>query len=247
MNNFTAYSGNTLKKIVSIFISAVLLVCLCSCKGNNEDDVYELFKSYISQNGIEEDYYIQISKTANAENTLVEASKMGDDCAFMEYDVSGLLKFYRSGSLTEISALTYFAPDKTDAKWEDFEFASLNEKYRSILNNLLEGDKKKTIETSKTEDKEYPESVKIKYDVKELDTKSIFSSGGNFGSVTVKFDTDKTCSKFKNVTVSCQYDYNDIIYIYAVTFGKPADPDENGKDGHRPEDIEKIFENYSQK
>ena len=44
-------------------------------------------------------YYIQISKTADSANVLTEASRLGDDCAFMEYDASGSIRYYRNNAL----------------------------------------------------------------------------------------------------------------------------------------------------
>lgn len=235
-----------MKKIISAITAVVLSICLCSCgdDGDKNDVIYQNFKSYISENGTEDDYYIQISKTANSANTLIEASKMDDDCAYMEYDISGKLKFYRNNTLTEISSATYFVPEKKDAKWSDLEFEKINEKYRKILSELLEIDAEKTIEKKKNDDKNMPYSVNIEYDTKKRDTKVLFSNSGNFGMVNIKFETNKTFDKFSNVSVSCQYDYDGVIYLYSVTFGKPCEPDAEGKNGRRPEDIEEIFDSY---
>lgn len=237
-----------MKKIISMLTAALLTLSLCACgddSGKNEK-IYQDFKTYISENGTEEDYYIQISKTADSANTLIEASKLGNDCAFMEYDVSGTLKFYRNNTLTVISSSYYYVPDKKDAVWEDFEYESLSEKYRGILSALLDSDAERTVEKEKTGDKAMPYKVSVKYNPEELDTKSIFSNSGNFGIVSVKFDTDESFEKFSEVSVSCQYDYDGVIYLYSVTFGEPNEPDDEGKNGQRPEDIEKIFSAYKQ-
>ena len=37
------------------------------------------------------------------------------------------------------------------------------------------------------------------------------------------------------------------LYIYSVTFGEPDQPDSEGKNGQRPEDIQKIYESYKNK
>lgn len=237
-----------MKKIISMLTAALLTISLCGCGDDSEENenIYQNFKTYISENGTEENYYIQISKTADSANTLIEASRIGNDCAFMEYDVSGTLKFYRNNALTVISSSTFYIPDTTDAVWEDFEYEELNEKYREILTDLLECDAERTVEKEKTGDKEMPYKVNVKYNPKELDTKSIFSNSGNFGIVSVKFQTDNNFEKFSEVSVSCQYDYDGVIYLYSVTFGEPNEPDDEGKNGQWPEDIEKIFNSYKQ-
>lgn len=237
-----------MKKIISMLIAAMLTVCLCACGDDSEENesIYQDFKAYISENGTEQNYYIQISKTADSANTLIEASRLGNDCAFMEYDVSGTLKFYRNNALTVISSSNFYVPDKKDAVWEDFEYEGLNEKYQGILTQLLDSDAERVIEKEKTGDKEMPYQVSVKYNPEELDTKSIFSNSGNFGIVSVKFETDESFEKFSEVCVSCQYDYDGVIYLYSVTFGEPDEPDDEGKNGQRPEDIEKIFDSYSE-
>lgn len=237
-----------MKKIISMLTAALLTLCLCACGDDSEENekIYQDFKTYISESGTEEDYYIQISKTADSANTLIEASKLGNDCAFMEYDVSGTLKFYRNNALTVISSSYYYVPDKKDAVWEDFEYEGLNEKYRGILSALLDSDAERTVEKEKSGDKAMPYKVSVKYNPEELDTKSIFSNSGNFGIVSVKFQTDESFEKFSEVSVSCQYDYDGVIYLYSVTFGEPNEPDDEGKNGQRPEDIEKIFNAYSE-
>lgn len=237
-----------MKKIISMLTAALLTLSLCACGDDSEENekIYQDFKTYISENGTEEDYYIQISKTADSANTLIEASKLGNDCAFMEYDVSGTLKFYRNNALTVISSSYYYVPDKKDAVWEDFEYEDLSEKYRGILTDLLDSDAERTVEKEKTGDKAMPYKVSVKYNPEELDTKSIFSNSGNFGIVSVKFDTDESFEKFSEVSVSCQYDYDGVIYLYSVTFGEPNEPDDEGKNGQRPEDIEKIFNAYNE-
>lgn len=92
-----------------------------------------------------------------------------------------------------------------------------------------------------------PYKFSVKYNPEELDTKSIFSNSGNFGIVSVKFESDKDFEKFSEVSVSCQYDYDGVIYLYSVTFGEPDQPDSEGKNGQRPEDIQKIYESYKNK
>ncbi|MGN1085433.1 MAG: lipoprotein [Porcipelethomonas sp.] len=237
-----------MKKIISMLTAALLTVSLCACGDDSEENekIYQDFKTYISENGTEEDYYIQISKTADSVNTLIEASRLGNDCAFMESGSNSTTKFCRNNTLTVISALNYYVPDKRDVVWEDFEYEGLNEKYQGILTDLLESDAERAVEKEKTGDKEMPYKVSVKYNPEELDTKSIFSNSGNFGIVNVKFQTDESFEKFSEVSVSCQYDYDGVIYLYSVTFGEPNEPDDEGKNGQRPEDIEKIFTAYKE-
>lgn len=94
-----------MKKFISIMLTALLIASLSSCGDDSEENekAYGNFKSYISENGTEQDYYIQISKTADSANVLTEASRLGDDCAFMEYDASGSIRYYRNNALTVIS------------------------------------------------------------------------------------------------------------------------------------------------
>ena len=238
-----------MKKFISIMLTALLIASLSSCGNDSEENekAYGNFKSYISENGTEQDYYIQISKTADSANVLTEASRLGDDCAFMEYDASGSIRYYRNNALTVISGATFYYPDTADASWDDFEYESLNEKYRDILLRLIETDGERSIERSSTGNKNMPYKFSVKYNPEELDTKSIFSNSGNFGIVSVKFESDKDFEKFSEVSVSCQYDYDGVIYLYSVTFGEPDQPDSEGKNGQRPEDIQKIYESYKNK
>lgn len=236
-----------MKRIISVMITIAMTLCLGAC-GEKSDDtakIYDNFKNHIIQNGIEDNYYIQISRTAEAANVLIEASKTTDDCAFMEYDIRGKLRFFRNDLLTTISYETYYAPEKTKYEWSDLEFDGLNEKYRKVLDELLKSDSEKSIEITKTDNKKMPKKVSIKYNPEELDTKSIFSNSGNFGIVSVKFETNEDYSKFNEVSVNCQYDYNGTIYLYSVTFGEPNKPDDEGKNGQRPEDIENIYKEYT--
>ncbi len=238
-----------MKKIISVLTAITLSMCLCACEGNKNYsavDIHQNFKNYIEKNGIEENYYIQISKTADSANVLTEASKTDDDCAFMEYDINGKLRYFRGDSLITISAETYYAPEKTESEWSKFEFDELDEKYRYILNRLLKSKVDKETAIVETENKDMPNKVDIKYDTEQLDTKSIFSNSGNFGIVSVKFNANEDYTEFEEVSVSCQYDYDGVIYLYSVTFGEPNEPDSKGKNGQRPEDIEKIYKSYTQ-
>ena len=238
-----------MKKIISVILAAFMTLSLCACGESDAPDaskIYDDLKSHVAENGLEDNYYIQISKTANSANTLMEASRLGDDTAFMEYDVSGTLKFFRNRTLTVITGSNFFIPEKTDAVWEDFEFESINEAYRSAFTQLIEGDAKTTATVEKSEDEKGVYNVNIQFEPKDLDTKTIFGNSGNFGIVSIKFKTDSKGKTFEDVTLSCQYDYDSIIFLYAVTFGDPNEPDEEGKNGQRPEDIKAIFKEYEE-
>lgn len=86
-----------------------------------------------------------------------------------------------------------------------------------------------------------PYKFSVKYNPEELDTKSIFSNSGNFGIVSVKFESDKDFEKFSEVSVSCQYDYDGVIYLYSVTFGEPDQPDSEGK----TDSVLRIYRKYT--
>lgn len=236
-----------IKKIITLITAALLSVSLTACgeTDTGSTDIYDNFKGFIEQSGMEENYYIQISKTAAADFTLIEASKYGTDCAFMESDASSTLKFFRNGTLTVYSAENYFVPKKTDAQWPDFEFNKINEKSRGIVEELLRSDTQPEVSSSENDSKDMPYSISLKYAPGELDTKALFSSGGNFGSVSIKAKADKEYQSFESVSLNYQYDYDGVIYLYGVTFGDPAEPDENGNNGHRPEDISALFKQYS--
>lgn len=229
------------KRLMTIITAVMMLLSFTAC-GDDSGEVFENFKNYIDENGLESDYYIQISKTADSANTLIEASKLGKDCAFMESAHTGDVRFFRNGVLTEVSAENYFAPIKKDRDWNNFEYEGMSEKYRDILSELLKNNSEKTVEKKKNDNKDTPYSVTIKYDVEKLDTKALFSNSGNFGIVNIKFDTDEKAEKFDNISVSCQYDYDGVIYLHLITFGTPDSPDEKGNGGRRPEDIQSIFD-----
>lgn len=236
-----------MKKFISVILSAAMFFSLCACGKKETPDAktaYNSLKNYVTENGLEDNYYIQISKTANSANTLIEASKLNEDVAFMEYDVSGTIKFFRNRTLTVITGSNFFVPEKTDASWEDFEFENINEAYRKAFTQLIESDAEKSVEIEKSEDEKGVYFVDVQFDPEKLDTKSIFGNSGNFGIVSIKFKTDSKGKTFEDISVSCQYDYDSIIFLYSVTFGDPNKPDKEGKNGQRPEDIKAIFKKY---
>lgn len=236
-----------MKKIISVILAALMTLSLCACgekKAPDANEVYKALKNHVAESGLEDNYYIQISKTANSANTLIEASKLGDDTAFMEYDISGTLKFFRNRTLTVITGSNFFVPEKTDASWNDFEFDGINDAYRNAFTQLIDSDAKITVDIEKAENQDGVYNVDVQFETEELDTKAIFGNSGNFGIVSIKFKTDSEGKTFEDVTLSCQYDYDSIIFLYAVTFGDPNEPDEDGKNGQRPEDIKAIFKEY---
>lgn len=245
-----------MKKIFSVILCTVFCVSLCSCSDErevNKNDVFENFREYISENTLDENYYIQISRTAAEAHILTEASKMDDDCAFLHYDVTGNLKFYRDGKFTSLSISNLYIPEEKDAAWEDYEYEDMSQNYRKIISALC--DKKndnnqnsvKSVEVSDSDNKDFPNKYSVQYDLKTVDTKSLFKNGGNFGSLSIKFLSDDSGKNFKDISLNCQYDYNDEIYVISVKYGTPNLPDEKGENGQRPEDIEKIFRDYVDK
>lgn len=247
-----------MKKIFSVILSAVFCISLCSCsdkREENKNEVFEKFREYISENTLDDNYYIQISKTASESHILTEASKMGDDCAFMHYDVNGNLKFYRNGKYTSLSVSSLYIPEEKDAQWEDFEYESMAVSYREVISELCSKENDtadrqniiKSISVSDSENKEFPDKYSVQYDPETVDTKSLFKNGGNFGSISIKFLSDESGTNYKDVSLNCQYDYNNEIYVISVKYGTPDSPDEKGENGQRPEDIEEIFQGYVDK
>ena len=245
-----------MRKIFSVILCTVFCVSLCSCsdkREENKNEVYENFREYIAENTLEENYYIQISKTASESHILTEASKLNDDCAFMHYDVNGNLKFYRDGKYTALSISNLYIPEEKDAKWEDFEYESMAASYREIIAQLCSNkddsskNTVKDINVSDSDNKEFPDKYSVQYDLETVDTRSLFQNGGNFGSLSIKFLSDENGINYKDISLNCQYDYNDEIYVISVKYGTPDSPDEKGENGQRPEDIEEIFQDYVDK
>lgn len=243
-----------MKKFFSVILCAVLCVSLCSCtdeREENKSDVFKNFRGYIAENELDDNYYIQISRTASESHILTEASRLNDDCAFMQYDVTGNIKFYRDETYTTISYDHLFIPEEKDAQWTDFEYENMAESYREIISELCsmadsdDADTVKSIDVSDSDDKEYIGKYSVQFTPENLDTKSLFKSGGNFGSVSIKFLADESGSNFKDISLNCQYDYNGEIFVISVKYGTPDSPDKDGKNGQRPEDIEKIFQQYA--
>ena len=157
-----------MKKIFALFTSTLFCLSLCSCSENSEDKnkTFEDFRNYISETALEDDYYIQISKTASNAQTLIEASKMNEDCAFMQYDYTGALKFYRDSKYTVVSAETFYVPEEKDAQWSDFNYESMAQQYREIISALcsdeivnMESETPviKSIDISENDSNEFPE------------------------------------------------------------------------------------------
>lgn len=241
-----------MKKFLSVLFCTVFCISLCSCsdkRDENKGEVFENFKKYIAENTLDDNYYIQISKTASESHILTEASKLNNDCAFMHYDVNGNLKFYRNGKYTTLSISNLYIPEEKDAQWEDFEYESMAADYREIIAQLCSNTENtiKDIEASDSENKEFPDKYSVQYDTDTIDTKTLFKNGGNFGSISIKFLSDESGKNYKDISLNCQYDYNDEIYVISVKYGDPDSPDEKGENGQRPEDIEEIFQDYVDK
>lgn len=246
-----------MKKILSLILCGAISFSLFGCSSENavsNEFVYNNFKNYIANNELPSDYYLQISQTAAESHILTEASKLNKDCAFMQYDVTGTLKCYRGGSYTILAPETYYVPDIKEAQWSDFDYEKMSEKYRNIIHLLCEMNENdeaesenkliKSIDVSDSEDKDYPLQYSIQFNPDVIDANKLFESGGNFGSVAIKFITDKEKSEYHNISLNVQYDYNDEIFVTAVKFDTPDSPDEKGENGQRPQDIEDIFQEY---
>lgn len=244
-----------MKKIKAILLSVVFCLSLSACSKEESDDfnqtaAFENMRNYYSQSFESEDYYLQMSKTKSESHVMTEASKSGDDCVFLEYDVSGALKFFRNDKLSSISPETFYQVDSNDAKWEDFSYEKTAKTYRSVLDNLCKEDFSdignensllKELTYEKTEDENFPYKVSALFNLEKLNTKELFGNSGNFGSVSIKFLSDKDGLNFDDISLYVQYDFNDEIYVISVKFGEANLPDEKGENGQRPEDIEKEY------
>lgn len=239
-----------MKKIISIILTAVFCLLLYGCGEDNFDKTlaFENMSKYFTDNFTSEDYYIQISKTQAESHVLTEVSKLGDDCAFFVYDVTGELKFFRDGKLKNISPETYYTIDEKDADWNDFTYAKTAETYRNVLKKLCSSESLaiKEIKAEKNDNKDFPYKISVIIDLDKTDAKTLFGSGGNFGSLSVKFLCSENGENFDDISLNVQYDYNSEIYVIAAYFGEPDLPDENGDNGQRPDDIQEIFEDYSE-
>ena len=242
-----------MKKILAVFSAFILCFSLCSCSESDEEKQknFDLAKNYILNTDFSGDYYVQVSKNSSDAPVLTEASKMDDDCAFMQYDYSGAMKFYRNGKATEISAETFYVPEEKDAAWSDYSYDDMANQYEEIMKTLctdevLNAESEKpvveSISVSETDSK--LKKYSVKYNTSAVDTKSIFKSAGNFGAISIKYTYDENSNSFSSFSINCQYDYNSEITLISVFFGTPDSPDEKGENGHRPEDIEEIFQKY---
>ncbi|MGN0622086.1 MAG: hypothetical protein ACI4I9_09480 [Porcipelethomonas sp.] len=235
-----------MKKAVTLITAAILCIICCSCsEKKSSEEIFEGFRDSALTNDTENEYYIRISETSAGVHTLKEASKTGNDCAFMESCTDGSTRFFRKGKYIVSSAETFYVKKETKAEWTDFGYDSIAVRYDKVYNELLKTDSF-TVEKKKSDDEEAPYKITAKYDIDSLDTKALFSNSGNYGSVTITFLTDKSGELYKNITLNCQYDYNSTIYIYSVQFGAPNEPDSEGNNGQRPIDIKKIFESNTQ-
>lgn len=243
-----------MKKITSLITAGIICLSLTACSSNdefNKNQAYENMRKYYSEDFENEDFYLQISKTKAEAHVMTEASKYGDDCVFLEYDVQGALKYYRNKKLTHLAPETFFQVETSDAQWSDFSYQKTADTYRSVLNTLSSDeyssdDSKayavKEVTVEETKDKSYPYKVSAHFDTNKINTKELFASGGNFGSISIKFLTDEKGESFDDISIYVQYDYNDEIFVISSKYGEPNLPDEKGDNGQRPEDIEKEYE-----
>ena len=172
-----------MKKILAVFSAFILCLSLCSCSESDEEKQknFDLAKNYILNTDFSGDYYIQVSKNSSDAPVLTEASKMDDDCAFMQYDYSGAMKFYRNGKATEISAETFYVPEEKDAAWSDYSYDDMANQYEKIMKTIctdevLNAESEKpvveSISVSETDSK--LKKYSVKYNTSAVDTKSIF-------------------------------------------------------------------------
>ena len=247
-----------MKKILHILIAAVMGINLCLLWGCGEDErpdpekLAQSMKSYISDSFDNKDCYIQISRTKAAAQTITEVSELGEDKCFLTYDFSGALKFFRNGKFTDVNPTTIYTPNVKDADWDTFSFGKTADNYREVLKKLC-ADKNgseyavREVTLTDTENEKLPYKVSVSFDVDKFDCGKLFASGGNFGSLSVKFLTDQDGSTFDNVTLHVQYDYDSEIFVTAAKFGTPKTPDENNGNGERPEDVEEMYNGYLKK
>lgn len=242
-----------MKKILSITLTLLLCLSLSAC-GNEEingSEAFESFRQYLLNDFENENYYIQISKTQAEAHTMTEISKLNDDCAFLVYDATGSLKFFRNGKNIIISSDNYYTTDEKEAKWSDFSYGKTAENYRNALYELCQMDYSKystdiikEIIVEKNENENFPYKVSIHFDLSVINAQELFGNGGNFGSLSIKFLCSEDGKSFDDISLNIQYDYNSEIYVIAAYYGDPNMPDENGSNGQRPEDIQEIFDGY---
>ncbi len=240
-----------MKKILDVVLVAFLCISLSGCGTESIDKelAFENMRNYFINDFRCEDYYIQMSQTQDQSHIMTEISAIGDDCAFLEYDYSGALKFFRNDKLTTISPQTYYNTESCDAKWTDFSYNKTAENYRQVLFQLCQNDKTNSVEEikiEKNENDDFPYKISVYFDLEKINAKELFNSGGNFGSVSIKFLCDENGKNIDDISLNVQYDYNSKIYIISAYYGEPNLPDKDGNNGQRPEDIQEIFEDYSE-
>ncbi len=235
-----------MKKIKAILLSAVLCLSLSACGEEkidfNETTAFENVKPALSENLKSDDYYIQISKTQSEAHVMTEVSSFEGNYAFMEYDVSGALKFFKDGKLTTMSPSTFYQADTKETTWEDFSYQKTADTYSTVLYTISQdADAIKEITFEENDSEKYPFKVTVNYDLKKLNANELFGSSGSFNSVSIRFLSDEKGESFDEITLHVQYDYNSEIYVISAKYGDVNLPNKNGKNGQRPEDIEKEY------
>lgn len=242
-----------MKKIISIILISLLCLSLFGCENESIDKnlAFENMCSYFINDFKNENYYIQISKTQAESHIMTEISALNDDCAFLEYDVTGSLKFFRDGKITTISPATYYTTEEKSADWSSLSYGKKAENYKRVLKGLCQKDYSdssvniiKEIKVEKNENKDFPYKVSVHFNLENVNTKELFENAGNFGSLSIKFLCSEDGKSFDDISLNVQYDYNSEIYVIAAYFGDPNLPDEKGENGQRPDDIQEIFDGY---
>lgn len=235
-----------MKKIKAILLSAVFCLSLSACGEEkvdfNETSAFEKAKPVLSENLKSDDYYIQISKTKAQAHVMTEVSSFEGNHAFMEYDISGAIKFFKDNTLTNISPETFYQVDTKEMAWEDFSYQKTADTYSAVLYTISQDtDAIKDITFEENDNEKYPFKVTVNYDLKKINANELFGSSGNFGSVSIKFLSDENGENFDEIALHVQYDYNSEIYVISAKYGDINLPDKKGKNGQRPEDIEKEY------
>lgn len=246
-----------MKKIVSVILSFLLCLILTACGEEKPDGAaaFENMRSFFLNDFKSENYYIQKSKTQAESHVMTEISMLDGDCAFLEYDATGSLKFFRNDEVTTISPETYYIRETKEAEWSGFSDYQLDSIYSGIMNWLCKTDYSESsdntsviseINVEKNDNENFPYKVSVHFDPKKIDTKEAFGNGGNFGSISIKFLCSDDGKNFDDISLNLQYDYNSTIYVAAEYFGEPNLPDKDGNNGQRPEDIQEIFDDYAE-
>ena len=243
-----------MKKIISLILSGIICISLCACgeEGFDPKENFDKLGDYVTGEYETSNFYMQISKTKADHHSVTEVSKLGDDKAMLTFEAAtGELTFFRNGKLTNVTADSILEPEEKNKNWEKLAVSKTSETYVSALKQLcaekFDGKQDRAyieISSEDSKDEKYPYKVTAKYNLDHINAKGLFNSGGNFGSLSIKYLTNENGTEFSDIELHVQYDYDSEIYVIMLRYGDPALPDDKGGEGQRPEDIEKIFNGY---